>query len=58
MYKRQAQTRLMSILGIAQDGTDTHAPVSGDISQGTFLCCFCAVLLCLVLTLLLLPLVR
>ena len=54
---RGAQTRLMSILGIAQDGTDTHAPVSGDISQGTFLCCFCAVLLCLVLTLLLLPLV-
>ena len=55
---RGAQTRLMSILGIAQDDTDTHAPVSGDISQGTFLCCFCAVLLCLVLTLLLLPLVR
>ena len=55
---RGAQTRLMSILGIAQAGTDTHAPVSGDISQGTFLCCFCAVLLCLVLTLLLLPLVR
>lgn len=41
---RGAQTRLMSILGIAQDDTDTHAPVSGDISQGTFLCCFCAVL--------------
>ena len=55
---RDAQTRLMSILGIAQDDTDTHAPVSGDISQGTFLCCFCTVLLCLVLTLLLLPLVR
>lgn len=55
---RGAQTRLMSILGIAQDDTDTHAPVSGDISQGTFLCCFCAVLLCLVLMLLLLPLVR
>ena len=55
---RDAQTRLMSILGIAQDDTDTHAPVSGDISQGTFLCCFCAVLLDLVLTLLLLPLVH
>ena len=55
---RDAQTRLMSILGVAQDETATHAPVSGDISQGTFLCCFCAVLLCLVLTLLLLPLVR
>ena len=55
---RDAQTRLMSILGVAQDETATHAPVSGDISQGTFLCCFCTVLLCLVLTLLLLPLVR
>ena len=55
---RDAQTRLMSILGVAQDETATHAPVSGDISQGTFLCCFCAVLLCLVLTLLLLPLVH
>ena len=55
---RDAQTRLMSILGIAQDKTATHAPVSGDISQGTFLCCFCTVLLCLILTLLLLPLIR
>ena len=55
---RDAQTRLMSILGVAQDETATHAPVSGDISQGTFLCCFCTVLLCLVLSLLLLPLVR
>ena len=55
---RGAQTRLMSILGIAQDDTDTHAPVSGDISQGTFLCCFCTVFLCLVMTLLLLPLIR
>ena len=55
---RDAQTRLMSILGIAQDKTATHAPVSGDISQGTFLCCFCTVLLCLILKLMLLPIVR
>ena len=55
---RDVKSRLINILGVAQDATATHAPVSGDISQGTFLCCFCAVLLCLVLTLLLLPLVR
>ena len=55
---QDAKSRLLSILGVAQDDTATHAPVSGDISQGTFLCCFCTVLLCLVLTLLLLPLIR
>lgn len=52
-----AQARLMSILGIANDGADTHAPVAGDIAQGVFLCCFCTVLLCALLTLALLPLV-
>ena len=51
------QERLMSVLGIAGDEADTHAPVSGDIAQGVFLCCFCIVLLCALLTLLLLPLV-
>ena len=45
-----AQSRLMSILGIAQDGADTHAPMSGDITQGAFLCCFCMALLCFMLT--------
>ena len=55
---RDVKSRLMNILGVAQDATATHAPVSGDISQGTFLCCFCTVFLCLVMTLLLLPLIR
>ena len=45
-----AKARLMSILGIAQDGADTHAPMSGDITQGAFLCCFCMTLLCFMLT--------
>lgn len=47
---------LLSILGIAGDETDTHAPVSGDIAQAIFLCCFAALFLCLVLTLALFPL--
>lgn len=55
---RDVKSRLMNILGVAQDATATHAPVSGDISQGTFLCCFCTVFLCLVMTLLLLPFIR
>ena len=51
---RGAQNRLIHILGIAGDGTDTHAPVAGDIAQGIFLCCLCAALLLLLLTLVLL----
>lgn len=51
---RGTQDRLIHILGIAGDGTDTHAPVSGDIAQGIFLCCLCAALLLLLLTLMLL----
>lgn len=46
---RGARERLMSILGIAGDGTDTHAPMSGDIAQGVFLCCLCIALLCFML---------
>ena len=46
-----AQARLMNIIGIAGDETDTHAPMSGDISQAAFLCCFSAALLLLALTL-------
>ena len=56
-----AQNRLMNILGLAEDAEDSganHAPVSGDISQAVFLCCFCIGLLCVLLTLVLLPLVR
>ena len=48
--------RLISILGIDADDPASHAPVSGDITQAAFLCCFCASLLCLTLTLVLLPL--
>ena len=53
-----AQNRLMNILGITDDDHATHAPVSGDISQAAFLCCFCICLLCLMLTLALIPFVR
>lgn len=47
---RDAKTRLLSILGIGGDGSDTHPPMSGDITQAIFICSFCAWLLCLVLT--------
>lgn len=47
---RDAKSHLLSILGIAGDGADTHAPVAGDIPQGIFLCCFCTSLLCFTLT--------
>lgn len=46
---RGAQARLMSTLGVAGDETDTHAPMAGDIAQGIFLCCFCLLVLCLML---------
>lgn len=49
-----AQTRLLSSLGIGEDGT--HAPVAGDIAQGVFLCCFCTVLLTIVISLIVFPL--
>ena len=44
-----AQARLLSILGIAGDGDDTHAPVAGDIPQAIFLCGFAAFILCFTL---------
>lgn len=47
---------LLSILGIAGDGTDTHAPVAGDIAQAVFLCGFAAALSCVLLTIVLFPL--
>lgn len=47
--RRGAQARLMSTLGVAGDETDTHAPMAGDIAQGIFLCCFCLLVLCLML---------
>ena len=54
---RGAQNRLLSILGIQQDETETHAPVAGDISQAVFLCIFCLVLLCLLVSLVIFPVV-
>ena len=46
---RSAQERLVSILGVAGDASDTHAPMSGDIAQGVFLCAFSSVILCFAL---------
>ncbi|MBR5302596.1 MAG: hypothetical protein IKU38_07155 [Clostridia bacterium] len=43
---RTAGMRLLSALGIAGDGSDTHAPMSGDIAQGVFLCAFSSTILC------------
>ena len=51
-----AQQRLIRTLGIAGDKTDTHAPMSGDIAQGIFICSFASGLLCMMLTLVLLTL--
>lgn len=44
-----ARQRLLNILGIAGNETDTHAPMSGDIPQGIFLCGFSSMLLCFTL---------
>ena len=44
-----AEARLLSIVGIAGDGTDTHAPMAGDIAQAIFLCAFSTGLLCFAL---------
>lgn len=46
---RQPHERLMNILGIAGDSTDTHAPMAGDIPQGIFLCGFSTMILCFTL---------
>ena len=45
-----AEARLMNLLSIAPDAKDARAPMSGDISQAAFLCCFCMALLCFMLT--------
>lgn len=47
---RSDEARLLSILGIGGDGTDTHAPMAGDIPQGIFLCGFAAAVLGFALT--------
>lgn len=46
---RGAQQRLLSILGIAGNESDTHAPMAGDIPQGIFLCGFSTLILCFAL---------
>jgi len=51
IHARSAQERLIRTLGVAGDRTDTHAPMSGDIAQGLFVCCFAGGLLAFVLTL-------
>lgn len=46
---KTAETRLLSIVGIAGDSTDTHAPMAGDIAQGIFLCFFSTAIFCFTL---------
>ena len=46
---KTVQARLMNIIGIAGDSTDTHAPMAGDIAQAIFLCAFSSGLLCFTL---------
>ena len=46
---RTLSERLLSILGIAGDASDTHAPMAGDIAQGVFLCVFSSSILCFAL---------
>lgn len=56
IHAKTARERLIRTLGVAGDRTDTHAPMSGDIAQGIFVCSFAAGLLCVMLTLVLLAL--
>ena len=46
---KTAKARLLSIVGIAGDGTDTHAPMAGDIAQAIFLCAFSTGIFCFAL---------
>ncbi len=48
-----AGEKLMHILSL--EGETDHAPIAGDITQGVFLCCLCAGLLCALLTALGIP---
>ena len=54
IHAKNAEERLIRTLGIAGDRTDTHAPMSGDIAQGIFLCSFAGGLLTVMVTLVLL----
>jgi len=46
---KTARARLLSIVGIPGDGTDTHAPMAGDIAQAIFLCFFSTAIFCFTL---------
>lgn len=46
---KTAKARLLSIVGIAGDNTDTHAPMAGDIAQALFLCIFSTAIFCFTL---------
>ena len=46
---KTAKSRLLSIVGIPGDGTDTHAPMAGDIAQAIFLCFFSTMIFCFTL---------
>lgn len=46
---KTAKARLLSIVGIAGDSTDTHAPMAGDIAQAIFLCAFSTGIFCFAL---------
>ena len=46
---KSADERLLSILGVADNATGTHAPMAGDIAQGVFLCAFASAILCFAL---------
>lgn len=54
---RTAEERLPALLGLT-DGPDSHAPVSGDVSQAVFLCVLVCSLACFLLTLMIFPLCR
>jgi len=49
VHGKNAEARLLSIVGIAGDSTDTHAPMAGDIAQAIFLCVFSMVIFCFAL---------
>ena len=46
---KTAEARLLSIVGISGDETDTHAPMAGDIAQAIFLCFFSTAIFCFTL---------
>ncbi|MBQ8618406.1 MAG: hypothetical protein IJ418_13000 [Clostridia bacterium] len=46
---RCAGDRLLSILSISPEASDSRAPMAGDIAQGVFLCLFSSAILCFAL---------